>query len=210
MSEKTPTKTRTRNPKQTRAKLLQATIDLVAAKGAEALSLKEAARLANVSRGVAYQHFEDRDHLLREAKNWLTEKLLESLAGERTPESTEERVYLVAKLVLNNREASRVMLADALAGKELRADQPLHRLLMMSLQQLTASGRARPGMDLEVMSFIMLGTISSLIMLSHQHDDPEKLARRFTDEFTRFLNEGIFAPAAAMSPGKQPSPAKAS
>src|SRR3546814_19457829 len=71
IKKSTPSKTRTRKPEQTRAKLLQATIDLLADKGADALSLKEAARIAKVSRGVAYQHFQDRDHLLREAKAWL-------------------------------------------------------------------------------------------------------------------------------------------
>src|SRR3546814_6819334 len=60
MKKSAPSKTRTRNPEQTRAKLLQATIDLLADKGADALSLKEAARIAKVSRGVAYQHFQDR------------------------------------------------------------------------------------------------------------------------------------------------------
>lgn len=188
-----PSKTRIRNPEQTRAKLLQATIDLLADKGADALSLKEAARIAKVSRGVAYQHFEDRDHLLREAKAWLSERLIESLGGERNPESTHDRVYLSARLVLNNREAARVMLADALAGKELRADQPLYQLLMVSLQQFTASGDARPDMDLEVLSFTLLGSIASIIMLSYQHEgDVDELARRFADEYARILRDGIF------------------
>ncbi|HEY9546386.1 MAG TPA: TetR/AcrR family transcriptional regulator, partial [Solimonas sp.] len=88
MKKSAPSKTRTRNPEQTRAKLLQATIDLLADKGADALSLKEAARIAKVSRGVAYQHFQDRDHLLREAKAWLSDRLIDSLGGERSPEST--------------------------------------------------------------------------------------------------------------------------
>src|SRR3546814_21175007 len=79
MKKSAPSKTRTRNPEQTRAKLLQATIDLLADKGADALSLKEAARIAKVSRGVAYQHFQDRDHLLREAKAWLSDRLIDSL-----------------------------------------------------------------------------------------------------------------------------------
>lgn len=193
MSERSPAKSRTRNPSQTRAKLLQATIDLVAEKGADALSLKEAARIAKVSRGVAYQHFEDRDHLLREAKAWLSERLLESVTGELDPDSTEDRVHRVAKLILNNREASRVLLADALAGKDFRADQPLHRLLLGALEHFTASGQARDDMDLEVLSFILLGSVASIIMLSYQHDgDIDSLAERFTTEWTRILRKGIF------------------
>src|SRR3546814_18309104 len=81
-------------------------------------------------------------------------------------------------LVLNNREAARVMLADALAGKELRTDQPLYRLLMVSLQQFTQTGNARPDMDLEVLSFTLLGSIASIIMLSYQHEgDVDEIGR---------------------------------
>lgn len=208
MISKIPQKTRTRNPQQTRVKLLQATIDLVAEKGSDSLSLKEAARVAKVSRGVAYQHFEDRDHLLREAKAWLSERLLESLAGEPDPDSTEDRVYLAARLVLNNREASRVMLADAMAGKELTPDQPLYKLLITALKQFTATDNARPDMDLEVLSFILLGAMASIIMLSYQHDgDVDRLAQRFTDEYTRILREGIFTRNAdRITPAKKPKP----
>ena len=193
MSERPPSKSRIRNPTQTRAKLLQATIDLVAEKGADALSLKEAARIAKVSRGVAYQHFEDRDHLLREAKSWLSERLLESVMGELDPDSTEDRVHRVAKLILNNREASRVLLADALAGKDFRSDQPLYRLLRGALEHFTASGQARDDMDLEVLSFILLGSVASIIMLSYQQSgDVDSIAERFTKEWTRILRKGIF------------------
>ena len=83
-------KPRIRNPQQTRAKLLKATADLVAAKGSDALSLKEAARVAKVSRGVVYQHFDDREHLLREAQSWLLKQLTESVKAmdSRTMEET--------------------------------------------------------------------------------------------------------------------------
>ncbi|NGY03951.1 TetR/AcrR family transcriptional regulator [Solimonas terrae] len=208
MNKKTDQKTRIRNPTQTRARLLQATVDLVAEKGADALSLKEAARIANVSRGVAYQHFEDRDHLLREARAWLSDRLIESLEGERDPDSTEDRVYRSARLVLNNREASRLMLIDAMAGKELTPDQPLYKLLIASLEQFTASGNARPDIDLEMLPFILLGSIASLIMLSYQHNsDVDSLARRFTDEYARILREGIIAPR-ARAPAQPKTPKK--
>jgi AcrR family transcriptional regulator len=193
MSKQTPQKARTRNPVQTRARLLQATIDLVAEKGADALSLKEAARVANVSRGVAYQHFDDRDHLLREARAWLSERLIESMHGELDPATMEDRVYRVARQVMNNREASRLLIADAMAGKDLQKDHPLYRLLLDSLEQFRTSGNAREDMDLEVLSSILVGVVASIIMLSYQdNSDVDRMARRFTSEWTRILREGIF------------------
>src|ERR1700743_3524324 len=68
MAKQSKPKKRVRDPVLTRAKLLQATIELVTEKGAAALSLKEAARRAKVSRGVAYLHFDDREQLLHEAQ----------------------------------------------------------------------------------------------------------------------------------------------
>ena len=61
MTKEPRKKQRIRNPVQTRSRLLQVTVDLVADKGSDALSLKEAARRANLSRGVAYQHLFRKD-----------------------------------------------------------------------------------------------------------------------------------------------------
>lgn len=186
-------KPRIRNPEQTRAKLLQATIDLLAEKGPDALSLKEAARVADVSRGVAYQHFADRDHLLREAKSWMSDRLLESVI-ELNAAPLEENVNHIAKLVLNNREAAGLLVADALSGKALDADHPLYRLVVKDLEALKASGNARQDFDVEIMSFIMLGSIATLVMLSRTQSnvDTDVLAQRFTTDWTRILRQGLF------------------
>lgn len=186
-------KTRIRNPAQTRAKLLQATIDLVAEKGPEALSLKDAARVAHVSRGVAYQHFKSRDHLLQEARTWMSDRLMDSLVTLRDA-STEERIAHVANLVLSHREASTLFIADALAGRVLKADHPLYRLLLEILEEFRLSGRARSDMDVEIMSLIMVGSVGTLIMLSRLRNggDQDELARRFTTEWSKVLHQGIF------------------
>ncbi len=214
-------KSRVRNPEQTRAKLLQATIDLLAEKGPDALSLKEAARVANVSRGVAYQHFEDRDHLLREAKLWMSDRLLDfardiqpALKKKNVSQVLNESVSNVAKLVLNNREAARLLITDALAGKALDSAHPLYQMVVSDLESLKASGHAREDMDIEVMHFIMLGAVAILIMLSHlpDADGTDSLAQRFVLEWTRLLREGMFVRTnierAQPSIKPQPSPAK--
>lgn len=199
-SKKTPVKKsapakkpRIRNPEQTRAKLLQATIDLLAEKGPDALSLKEAARVADVSRGVAYQHFADREHLLRDAKAWMSDRLFESVV-ELNSASLEENVNHIAKLVLSNREAAALLVADALNGKALDADHPLYKLVLKDLEALKASGNARQDFDVEIMSFIMLGSIATLVMLSRAQGnvDIEVLAERFTTDWTRILRQGLF------------------
>jgi AcrR family transcriptional regulator len=187
-------KKRIRNPARTRLKLLQATIDVVADKGPEALSLKEAALRAKLSRGVAYQHFRDRDHLLAEAKRWISTRLAE---GVRLMEAApiEERTRVGARLVLNNRDAAKLMIADALAGKDFSTRHPLYKLVKKMLKDSMAQGVMRKDIDLEVLIYIMLGTNATMLMLGETHRgvDSDELADRFAAEWSRILSRGILA-----------------
>jgi AcrR family transcriptional regulator len=204
MNKESPRKRRIRNPAQTRARLLQAAVDLVAEKGPDALSLKDAVRKANLSRGVAYQHFRDRDHLLREATTWISDRLSEGV--KRAMDAPlHDRVILTTKLVLENPEASKLMIAAALAGKDLDLQHPLYRLVRKLLKQLIASGKVRPDMDLEVVTYIMLGTIATTIMLGEQHKggDLDALAERFTKEWSHILRDGFFLKGTRRSTGRR-------
>lgn len=204
MTRESRKKQRIRNPIETRTKLLQATVDLVADKGPEALSLKEAAQKANLSRGVAYQHFKDRDHLLREAKNLISNRLQDGVTRFNGA-SLHDRVIYTTKLVLDNPEASKLMIADALAGRDLDPNHPLYKLVMKMLRQLIASGKVRGDIDLEIMTYIMLGTIATTIMLGEQHKggDTNDLAERFTNEWRHILRDGIFAKGTPRGAGKR-------
>jgi AcrR family transcriptional regulator len=193
MPKKPVKKTRVRNPARTRANLLKATIDLLAQRGADGLSLKEVARAANVSRAVAYQHFDDRDHLLREAKTWLSDRLLDSVK-DLDSSSMEAQVNSVAMIVLGNREAYRVLIADALAGKDVDSEHPLHEVVRQMLEHSRSIGDARADIDAEILSFIMIGSIATLVMLSWRHEQAgiDNLAARFTREWGRILRQGVF------------------
>jgi AcrR family transcriptional regulator len=189
-------KKRTRNPVATRAKLLQATIELVSEKGAAALSLKEAASRAKVSRGVAYMHFDDREQLLNEAKTWISEGLQEGVTRFEEGTSLHDRTFHTTKIVLTHPEASKLMITSAMAGTDLDRGHPLYKLVMKMLMELKASGRARPDIDVEIMTYIMFGSIASTIMLGAQRkgDDIDWLAERFANEWDRMMEVGMFAP----------------
>lgn len=194
--QKQPKISRIRNPALTRARLLQATVEILAQKGADGLSIKEAARLAKVSRGVAYQHFEHREHLLREAKGWITERLLESMQNANTA-TPDDLLLHMARLILNNRDAATLLITDAIAGRDLSLDHPLNRLLAVSLEQMKGRGEARADLDIEILSYIFLGMVSTLVMLSRlPGSEVEVLAQRFTREFSSFMRQGIFDPRA--------------
>jgi AcrR family transcriptional regulator len=189
-----PIKKRTRNPVETRAKLLQATIELVIEKGAAALSLKEAAIRADVSRGVAYLHFDDRDQLLNEAKNWISEGLQDGVKRFDKDASLHDRTFHTTKLVLSHPEASRLMITAAMGGTDLYQEHPLYKLVLSMLKELKASGKARADLDVEILTCITFGSIASTIMLGAQRkgEDLDTLAERFANEWNRILQEGIF------------------
>jgi len=192
---------RIRNPAETRARLLQATIELVSEKGAAALSLKEAAHRANLSRAVAYLHFEDRDQLLNEAKAFISEGLQAGVERFERGAPLQERILYNTKLILNHPEASKLMITAAMAGTDLDREHPLHKLLMGLLKELRDSGNARKDVDLEILTYILFGAIASTVMLGAQRtgDNVDRLAERFANEWTRVLEGGIFrkAPGAA-------------
>lgn len=196
-SARSPKPKRIRNPSATRAKLLQATIDLVAEKGADALSLKEAALRAKVSRGVAYLHFDDRDQLLNEAKAWIAERLHDGVQAFDRDATMHDRTRYTTKLVLEHPEASKLMIVAAMAGTDLDRSHPLYKLVAKKLKDLRTSGKLRANVDLEILTYILFGSIASTIMLGAQRkgDDLDDLSERFTNEWNRILLHGIFSPA---------------
>jgi AcrR family transcriptional regulator len=187
-------KVRIRNPVATRAKLLQATMELVSEKGVAALSLKEAAIRANVSRGVAYLHFDDRDQLLEEAKKWISEGLQNGVKLLKDA-PLHDRTFHTTKLVLSHPEASKQMITDAMSGKDLHHQHPLYKLVLKMIKELKDSGRGRANIDTEILTYIMFGSIASTIMLGAQRkgEDVDKLAERFANEWNHILQEGMLS-----------------
>ena len=189
---KSPQKPRIRNPVRTRAKLIEATIQLISEKGLESLSLKEVAKVANISRAAAYQHFENREHLIAAAKEWVSDQLSVSLT-EVMSSPMDENVFHITKLILDNSEAATLFAVDMLSGKDFSTDHPLYKMLLETLSQSKASGDAREDMDEETLSFIMLGVVFS-VLLSRMSGagSNQEIAERFTREWTGILRQGIF------------------
>jgi hypothetical protein len=106
----------------------------------------------------------------------------------------EKRVAYGAKLVLDNREAAKLWIADALAGKEFNTRHPLYQLVLKMLRAFKATGTARENVDLEVLTYIMLGTNAVMLMMGHRRGghDSDALAGRFAREWACILRQGIF------------------
>ena len=78
--------------------------------------------------------------------------------------------------------------------KDLDLQDPLYKLVSKLLKELKTSGLARSDFDLEVLTYIMFGSMAATIMLGEQHKggDMAELAERFTNEWNRILRDGIF------------------
>ena len=187
-------KKRIRNPKVTRTKLLQATIDLVTEKGAAALSLKEAALRANVSRGVAYLHFEDRDQLLEEAKAWISEGLQNAVRRFDKNASTTEQTFQISKLVLTHPEATKLLITSVMAGTDSFREHRLYKFVLNLVKELKSSGTVRPDIDIEIVTYLMFGSIAATVMLGAQRagENVDGLAKRFANEWISILRVGLF------------------
>jgi AcrR family transcriptional regulator len=84
-----------------RKALIDASLGIIAAEGAEALTLRSAAREAGVSHAAPYAHFEDKEDLVAAVKEEgfkeLHQLLLAGIAGETTPEA---RIRKISSLYL--------------------------------------------------------------------------------------------------------------
>jgi len=138
--------------------------------------------------------------LLNEAKNWIAGRLKEGVEQFDRDASIHDRTFYTTKLVLEHPEASKLMITAAMAGTDLDRRHPLHKLVTKMLKELKDSGKVRADMDLEILTYILFGSIASTIMLGQQNKggDIDDLSERFTNEWNWILFEGIFN-----SPGKR-------
>ncbi len=180
---------RIRNPQLTRAKILNATLELVAEKGVEALSMKEAAKRAGVSRSVAYMHFDDRDHLLKVANSTVSERLMSEMTSFDANDTLYERVFNLAKVILENPEAAKILMVDSINGFRLNRDDPLFTTVYDILKELQTLGVFSSEADIEVSTYIQLSSIMTVLLLREQYKEASvtEIAERYTKEWSRML-----------------------
>ncbi len=195
MTKPAPKKKRIRNPELTRGKLLQAAADLIAENGPEALSLKEAAIRADVSRSATYLHFRDRDALLQETKKWISEQLERGVKGFDKTTPLYERTLHTVGLIMENPGVSRAMMVDALTKGELNAKHPLYKAVFQRLKYLQKEGGLAPDADIEARTYIHLGSNAAALLFQKQNEgaDVRVLTERFATEWTRILQADMKA-----------------
>jgi AcrR family transcriptional regulator len=160
--------------------LLEQAVKLVEEVGADAFSLREAARLVGVSANAAYRHFADRSELLRAVAEVgfgrmqrRVHQALSSVSARRSPGTAVERAKAVGRayveFAVDHPELLRVMFgSDGLASFD-RSGPPKpdpYAMLASALDELVAEGALpadrRPGAELK--AWVVVHGFASLVV----------------------------------------------
>lgn len=202
-----------RNPVATRKAILDAARLLLSRDGPEALSVARVAQLARVNRGTAYQHFHERDELIRAVIRETSETLSGTLFPSNTVPSEliddenllqladpfdDQHVINVAdrmsKFVMENSELCRVWLFDLLGSDNPSAD-PFGKRFVKAVTNFCRSEDAQPGIDGEVYAVIALASylIWPIWIKAKKFSAAQRqaMARRFVVEFLRLAAHGL-------------------
>ncbi|CAN7347754.1 TetR family transcriptional regulator [Phenylobacterium sp. LjRoot225] len=190
---------RGRDPANTREVILRAARSCLAKDGPEGLSLSEVARVAGVSRGAAYQHFETREKLVTATAEWVSDKLFRAVFGDSARERSLDQVDIagitdrLANYAMDNPELCRAWLLQVLSSPDPAADS-FWREYAGSQARFARTELSQADLDAEVQSVIMLaGAFLWPVWARSQSTAPEDLrrfARRFSQECLRISMYG--------------------
>jgi AcrR family transcriptional regulator len=198
--------TRRRDPQGTRAAILAAARVVMAERGPDAMTLSEVAHRAGVNRGTAYQHFRNRDELARAVRDDFSEHIARMLRDDRP---VGERIGNFLSFFAEHPELARASVYDLLEGHgEGTSSLPG---LVERLELLSESGRAQPGIDVEMLGRILTGAqlFWSLWVEATTEGEAERkqAVARYGAELERLLNHGVMRPDAQDTPAPIPAPA---
>jgi AcrR family transcriptional regulator len=195
---------RRRDPDGTREAILEAARKMLAQDGKEALRLSQVANRAGVNRGTAYQHFQSREQLVEATAESVSEKIFQAVYGNLqtiNKSADDDAVRGVTEhlvdFAMENPELSRAWLFELL-GSQRPASDRFWRKFESSFEELAKSDYARPGIDTEVVSVLMLGGIFLWPLWARAHarnaQERQHMTKRLAREILRLSMYGTLSP----------------
>ena len=205
---------RKRDPESTRMVILEAATTILAKDGAEGLSVSSVAKLAGVNRGTAYQHFEEKEDLVRATLDWVSHQLLDAVfeGGDLDGEAPEdlptpdwehlpdvingmaEFNLRLAEYAIDNPDIGRIWLYDVLSRKDPSEDV-FYKRFAQALQNLADSDASHSDMDVEVLAVLMLtGYFLWPVWVRSRARTKKarrKMAERYAGEILRLSMHGV-------------------
>ena len=196
---------RKRDPEGTREAILEAAREVLAQDGKEGVSVAQVAQRAGVNRGTAYQHFQTREQLIEATAAWASEKLYRTVFGD--PEiarkqavgtvDVEAVMEHLAEFAMENPEIGRVWLFELLTSRR-PADDPFWQKFVYNFERFTKTELAQPGVDVEVLSVLVLAGSFMWPVWARAHartaKERQQMSKRFSRELLRMSLHGTLRP----------------
>lgn len=183
---------RNRGYTSTHQKMIETAVRQVSEKGIDALSIAGLSRAMGVNRTTVYYHFESREALLEEVKQWSSGQLAKafSLAAPQ-----QERIDYLTRFVLENPELIKLWVEGLVSGNDIHQSYPLWDELVSGISGLSESNPAMESMDAEVFCITLLvgAIIGPRVFRSsiRPDQDIETIVRRFRLEWQRMLRQEL-------------------
>jgi AcrR family transcriptional regulator len=177
--------------------ILTSALRLFAARGVDAVSVRDIAALSGFTNPALFRHFASKDDLARVLFEACYVQLVEAV--EAAAEDDEPRAWLAAVLrevarspaavhfVLDNVRRYWGALPEALQARGL----PAHILRWFEREQ--GLGRVRPGLDLQLAGTVVYGALAQIARSAHIRKtalDPDAMARDLADLLVRGFGPG--------------------
>lgn len=173
----------------THKEMLQTTVQLIADKGVEAVSIAALARAMGINRTTVYYHFQSREKLIEEVKAWSSEQLASAFEPDKPRHERMEHIY---RFVLENPQLLKMWIDDALNDGDIRRLYPHWDELVQGMRQHFSDIQSAHAIDPEVFCINLLTTafISPRIFKNSvcPDTDNEVVIERFKAESLRVLD----------------------
>ena len=175
--------------RQTVARIIDATVALVGARGLGATSMSKVAQRAGIGRATLYSYFPDVEHILLAWHDQEVERYHQALADELAaqPDAPAALRVFITRMIQGfagehdqELDASRVELS-ALSPDVKRqmgnATAKLTSLLQQTLDQGVSSGQLRPDLNVQLTTALIMRTAGAAReQLQNEHANPQELA----------------------------------
>jgi AcrR family transcriptional regulator len=178
---------------------------VLAKDGKEGVSVAQVAQRAGVNRGTAYQHFQTREQLIEATAAWASERLYRTVFGDPViardqavgTVDIEAVLEHLADFAMENPEIGRVWLFELLTSRR-PADDPFWQKFVSNLERFTKTDLAQPGVDVEVLSVLVLAGSFLWPVWARAHartaKERQQMSKRFSRELLRLSLHGTLRP----------------
>jgi AcrR family transcriptional regulator len=177
-----------------RSALLEAARELVAERGPEAVTVVAVAQRAGLNRSTAYQHFRNREQLLRAVSDAFAREVREMFVQHR---NFGEQVDFFVDYFRDHPDVARIWMFGLLSENRETTSEGWSDYVS-AMERLATSPRSQDGVDAEMLGIIgMWSALVWSLMARRRTDDPETdrvETRRFARELKRLFLFGALRP----------------